>query len=544
MLQTVISIMFYLTFIIYAFLGVFCFALNKNATLNRVFLLVCFSFSIWAFAFAVSNSLNHVEDVIFWRRVASLGWGVAFSFIVHFILILTQKQNWLTNKIVYIAIYLPAGITVFVFGLYGKLANAQYNLVHTEAGWGNIAVNNIWDAFYNLYYLSFSIFILYLLIKWYQNSDDATDKKQALSMLLAFSLSVAIGTVSEMLVNNYLSEKTPSVAPIIILIPVTAFSYNIRKYGFMTPDKSKKIRDAREILSNATHSTFIRYIAIGYLSVSFFNILQTFFYPTVLWSDMLFSTIFVIMGLFIYSLTVAGLSIMAQDRIMTALITLTMPLTFFRFHENQMSNVLWTIPLIYLMMTIIFNYKKMFAMIAVVSTIIGILSCIIQPEQFIHVGTVDYFARLVIYSMVIILAAFINRIYVARLKENEHQVRFQKMISSITTSFIAITSENFDNKVTELLKRSGSYINADRAYICSFSKNIDTFSYAYRWLDEHVKPTIRETENYETTAFSWCKERLLNNQIVYLPNPGALPLEADEERAEILKHQIQSIIGV
>ncbi|WP_148568659.1 sensor domain-containing diguanylate cyclase, partial [Acetobacterium paludosum] len=42
----------------------------------------------------------------------------------------------------------------------------------------------------------------------------------------------------------------------------------------------------------------------------------------------------------------------------------------------------------------------------------------------------------------------------------------------------------------------------------------------------------------------WCKERLLNNQIVYLPNPGALPLEADEERAEILKHQIQSIIGV
>lgn len=544
MLQSVISIIFYLTFILYAFLGVFCLTLNKNAKLNRIFFCVCLSFVIWSYSFAISNSLNNIDNVLIWRRVASLGWGVAFSCILHFMLILTEKEVILRNKWVYIALYLPAALTVFIFGIDGNLATAQYNLVHTLVGWGNIPLNNIWDICYNIYYISYALLTLFLLLKWYQNANETAKRRQAFYLLMSFAIAIVIGTGSEMLANSYLDVKIPSIAPIIILIPVIAFAYDIKKFGLMAPAKSKKTRNVRDILSEYTHSTFIRYIAIIYLSVSVFSILQCLFYQSELWADMAFATIFVSMGLIIYSLNATNLTILGQDRIITIIIAITIPLTFFRFQDNQMIGVLWTIPLIYLMMTVIFSYKKMFGIIAFISMVVGAFSLVMMPERQVEINAVDYLARLIIYALAIILAAFINRIYIARLKENEQQIKFQKMLTSITTSFVAVNGQNFDRKVKDLLRQSGSFANADRVYICIFAKDGNSFSYPYQWVAENVEIQTENTERCETFSFPWSREQLLNNQIIYIPDPESLPPEADNEREELQNKRIQSIIGI
>lgn len=201
------------------------------------------SYAIWSFAFAFSNTLNDAAIVLIWRRVAALGWGSAFSLMVHFILILTERQEQLRFLRVYVAIYLPAAITIFVFALIPDLANAQYHLIQTPAGWGNIPINNGWDLFYNLYYLIFSPITLVCLIKWYRSSADRQKRQQALWLLLAFSIAVAMGTASEMVANNALAYKIPSVAPIIILIPILAFGYDIWRFKLMAPKITAKKRN-------------------------------------------------------------------------------------------------------------------------------------------------------------------------------------------------------------------------------------------------------------------------------------------------------------
>lgn len=467
MQQTQISILFYLIFILYSCLGFFCLFLNKKEQLNQVFFWLCMSYAVWAFGFAISNTLSDVQSVLIWRRIAALGWGVAFSVMLHFMLILTEHQQWLGNLKIRIAIYLPAVITIAVFALFPQLADAQYNLVQTPMGWGNIPVNNFWDIFYNLYYLNFSLLTLGLLFQWYRSTPDRRKQQQAFWLLLAFAIAIAMGTLTEMMANNLLAYPIPSVAPIIILIPVTAFAFDVKKYKLMVPEKSDKKVKFSEILSDETHRGLFRSMAMIFVVISVISFGNACFYPVQLWRLMVISTINLLLGLGIYSLPFSGLSIANQDRIITGIMVVAIPLTIFR-PGTYLTNVVWAVPLIFLSVTIVFKQKRMFILLATVTVISGLVIVLWKSDQWVNVGTREYLARLFICLVAILLAGYTNRIYIARLTENNRQISFQKMISQVTTQFVSVSANNFDEKVQYLLKTSGEIMNADRVFVGRF----------------------------------------------------------------------------
>lgn len=541
MLQYQISIVFYLTFILYTCLGYFCLFLNKKERLNQVFFWLCLSYAIWSFAFAISNALNTVESVLIWRRIAALGWGSAFSFMVHFTLILTERQDLLRSLRVRVAIYLPAVITIFVFALIPDLANAQYDLIQTPAGWGNIPINNGWDLFYNLYYLIFSLITLVCLIKWYRTSSDRQKRQQAFWLLLAFSLAVALGTGSEMIANNALTYKIPSLAPIIILIPVLAFGYDIWRFKLMAPETTANKVKLSEILSNNAHFALFRYMAMAFVVISILNLGHFFLHPTVLWRVMLVSTFNLILGLGIYCLPFSDLSTTNQDRILTGIMSVAIPLILFK-PMDSLSNTVWAVPLIFLMTTIIINRKKMFVHFAGVTLGSGFVIWLWKPDQWAHIGTADYLARFFICIVAILLAGYTNRIYIARLKENDRQIGFQKMISQVTTHFVSVSASNFDEKVRDLLKTSGQFTNSDRAYVGMFSDENEEFCYTYEWLAGTIFPPVQKTRKIPRSAFPWCVKQLVNNQLVYLESLDKLPSEAKCEKEKLSECQISALI--
>lgn len=541
MLQIQISMLFYLTFILYLCLGFFCLFLNKKEALNQVFFWLCMSYAVWSFAFAISNSLNEVQNVLIWRRIAALGWGIAFSLMLHFMLILTENKARLHSLKVRMAIYLPAVITISVFALFPELTNAQYNLVLTEAGWGNIPSNNFWDMFYNLYYLSFSLITLVVLFKWHRTSQDQQKQQQAFWLLLAFSVAIALGTVSEMMANNILSYKIPSIAPILILIPVMAFAYDIWKYKLMLPPESTKKVKYSEILSSDAHVTLFRYIAIIFIIISVINLYQFFFQPIELWRVMLISTVNLAFGLCLYSLPFSGLSTINQDWIMTVMIAVAIPLMLFRPLDN-LTNTVWCVPLIFMMTTIVLKRQKMFALFAMATLISGMIIWLWKSAHWVHIGSSDYLARIFICSVAILLAGYINRIYIERLKENDRQIGFQKMISQVTTHFVSVSASNFDEKVQNLLKTSGEFTNSDRAYVGMFSDETEEFCYTYEWLAGANFPSVEKNGKIQQSAFPWCVKQLLSNQLVYLESIDKLPVEAKCEQERLSKYQLSALI--
>lgn len=540
MLQTKISMLFYLTFIVYSCLGFFSLLLNKKQRLNQVFFWLCMSCAVWSFSFAISNALTDLQSVLIWRRIAAWGWGSAFSLMLHFVLVLSDNQALLRSRLLAGAIYLPAVITIAVFSLVPELAKAQYNLVLTRAGWGNIPINNGWDMFYNFYYLSFSMIALVVLFKWYRRSEDR-QKQQAFWLLLAFSTSLALGTVSEMLVNSLLPFKIPSIAPIIILIPVMAFTYDIRKYKLMMPAPTIKKMKLSEILSNDAHFALFRAIAVIFIIISILNLGQFFFHSTVLWRVMLVSTINLAVGLGIYSLPFTGLSTLFQDQIMTVLLAVTIPLILFKPLDN-LTNTVWFVPLVFIMTTIIFKRKKMLALLAAITLVSGLFIWLAKPDQWAHIGTPDYLARLIICVIAIMLVGYTNRIYIARLKENDRQIGFQKMISQVTTQFVSVSASNFNEKVRYLLKTCGEIMKSDRVYMGQYSEETGRFCCIDEWLAEDQFPRVQKANNNQEPGYSWFSKKLLNNELVYVTSRDQLPAEANPEKEKMESEGIQSLL--
>ena len=543
-LQISVSLGFYVAFVLYLLLGLYSISLNKKEALNRVFLFLCICFSIWAYTFAIGNSARTYEDAFIWRRISSLGWGVAYSIFVHFTLVLTEENRLLKMRLVYVIIYLPAAINVFIFGIYSKIANGQYNLVHTKAGWASIPLNNSGDLFFNFYYLIFSLIAFILLLRWHAKTKNYVNRKYATYLLVSFGVSLLLGILTDSLANRILSYKIPSLAPIMLLIPAITINYIIRKYGLMKP-KEKRISPGEGIiLSDDKRARLYKFISIILFSGSFLNIMLYLMYCVELVSGVIISTILVLLGAIIFIVPSTVLSIKYQENILTTLMAVAMLMAMFFHYNVSVSNIVWPVPMFIIITTIIFNHKKMFWVIAVESVLALIWSWGRVPKLTVMVGTVEYLSRIVFYIIGISLIGYINKIYNSRLRENDKQVEFQRMISSISTSLVTITSSNFNDKIAELLEKSGCYMLADRSYLGFFSEDQKMIDFTHKWLGEGIIPLLEDAKENQLAQLNWSNSQLIANEIVFIPKVEELPPEAIMEKEIMLSQDIKSLISI
>ena len=81
---------------------------------------------------------------------------------------------------------------------------------------------------------------------------------------------------------------------------------------------------------------------------------------------------------------------------------------------------------------------------------------------------VRYAIRLLILSSTAVLALYVHRNYVRRLKENANHSVKQKLILQVSHSFISVGENNLDGKLRETLECVGRFIRCDRAYVILF----------------------------------------------------------------------------
>lgn len=186
--RLLIALVYYFAYIIYVYCAIYIMTLNAKAALNRLFLIICIAMCVWALSFSIAGYTDDLRTVYVWRMFAALGWGTIYSFILHFIILLTgRKKKWLNRKWVYVALYLPALINILVFSLVRSVAVQQYNFIMTPLGWTSVHQGgNILGWFFNLYYFIFSVAILYLIWKWRSEATNATQKNKAPSCFSLF----------------------------------------------------------------------------------------------------------------------------------------------------------------------------------------------------------------------------------------------------------------------------------------------------------------------------------------------------------------------
>lgn len=169
-----------ISFILCIILGVFVYLREVRYTfknkLAKYFVLVCLSLAFcWALIEFGYRTAPSFETAFLWSKI-NVAWYIVISFILHFILILTDNTKLLKNKLTYFLIYGPAIIFVVV--------DIETTLLLTDpikAGWGwmfGIPENPITYGISSTWAMCTVIFSLIICIEYIFNSKQNHKKKQ------------------------------------------------------------------------------------------------------------------------------------------------------------------------------------------------------------------------------------------------------------------------------------------------------------------------------------------------------------------------------
>jgi hypothetical protein len=190
-LSEVFTVVFIVTAALSLVFGAYIFRIKRSAQENWMFFIVAIALSVWSIGLGMALSAPTGAMSVIWRRVAAMGWGVFFSFLLHFVLILTGHKRTQNRWWIHLLIYLPAILNILVFAIPTQLNPMPFIMVETAFGWTNVAENNAWDIYYMICYLGMMATSLAIVWRWGHKSPDEKIKKQSRNILGTFITALA-----------------------------------------------------------------------------------------------------------------------------------------------------------------------------------------------------------------------------------------------------------------------------------------------------------------------------------------------------------------
>ena len=543
-LPILLSLVFFTSFAIYLFMGIYIYFLNRHSAKNILFVLVCLALCVWTFSFSIANSAFDYETALLWKRVSAFGWAMMFALLVHFVLLLTENEGILRKKWVYLLLYLPALVNIGIFSLFSNLVPGIYNMANTSLGWNYVLSNSFGNWHLVIYCIGFSIGCIGLIVNWGKRTTDQKNKKVAYGLTISIVITVLIGTITDVVSSLLLSTPMPQLAPIIIIIPIAAMAYSIKHYDLMKPVLKSQSSVEGVILNEVSKLKLYNSLSILYILVALFSFVYAYFIRgnslglVALYSSGFFFCVVTIQ--FFYRLKI---DIDQKDIILFLLFSLSIPYIILSFIEYA-SITVWAVPIIFLLTTIPFNNRRLIMMLIVAIVLTLSWIWIAAPVLAVQVSAGDHLGRFFIITIIILMCLNINQMFISRLKENEDKTMLQKLISEISADFVTVNQSNLDNKISNMLQLSGTYYQLDRACLLLFSKDQKTINHINVWCNDGINPYPRNLGAINIDTFPWWMNQILNRTEVHIPNIDILPLEASEEKKLMIQTQVQSLLSI
>ncbi|MFO7917931.1 MAG: GAF domain-containing protein [Anaerolineae bacterium] len=131
-----------------------------------------------------------------------------------------------------------------------------------------------------------------------------------------------------------------------------------------------------------------------------------------------------------------------------------------------------------------------------------------------------------------------------RTAQLSHRVAFEDLVTTISTRFIDLSSEEIDTGINRALGDVGQFMNVDRSYVFLFSPDGETIDNTHEWCAEGIPCQMEHMQNVPVNDLSWSNDILLRGEILHIPRVAELPPEAEAERQEFSSQGIQSLLAV
>lgn len=197
---------------------------NSKSCRHRVLFCSFLSLSWWAFTFTVANNVPDFETALLWRRLASAGWGIYYSLLLHYVLLLTKRyillqKYWLYLLLYLLLLYLPAVLNVFLYGICSETASVSYVLLNTPFGWVNVSGITALDIPHLASHHIFVLASVSFLLHWGVTAQESAKRKPALLIDYSVFFALIIGTATDTLINTIFQADFPQFGPVVIIFP-------------------------------------------------------------------------------------------------------------------------------------------------------------------------------------------------------------------------------------------------------------------------------------------------------------------------------------
>jgi len=524
---------FYICGCFYVVFGLHTIAANVKSNVNRLFVTLTSSMAIWSFAYSISTSAPTAEASAFWQCFSVFGWGVFYSILLHFVLILTRFESRLPKRTMFALIYTPALINVILFAPFGFLAENQYRMVQTDLGWVNIHPLDVWGIWYIVYYAVFSVASITLLIYWWIHIESHTLLKRRvtfflLSVLFSFFLGIATETLPDIFGKNF----SPRFIIIFMMIPVATLFLTSKKMDLILERKTvaslfsatKQPQDMDRSRLFQTATAIYTLGSVISFSIGYYGMGKP------LNGELLLAGFLLLTGLMARLIPSLTKSRSIQNTLF--LVINMVGMVFFMISNADTGAVTaWATYIIFLLFTVILDSKIHAGIFVVFVIVLQIIYSMIYPEISVTVDKSEYVTRIFIVVLSAIAVRRLTTEYALKIEAYKKYAREQEVLEQISSSFISVDKENIREKIDELFEMSAEILTFDCACLVGFSMDYeDAMILNMYWKDGAIESfPYRPGMKVKTAALTVATSLIARKQPIVCEDITSLFTDGSEE---------------
>lgn len=533
------SSLFFIASVACIFFGIYSLHIDRYKKINKIFFALCIALFIWSFAFSIAISAQNVGSALAWRRIAACGWGSFFCIFFHFSIVLTGKERVLKNRWILMLLYLPAAVIIFIFAVPNGILAAPFNMIHTFNGWINVASYNVWDWLFNVYYISYTIGSLFMVWRWIGRSPAIKDKSLMYAAVILFAVTLILGTLTDIFFNAFFLIMLPQIGPLIMIVPLTAFFLFIRHSGLLPAP----LDDEELILGDEDRMGIYNLMSVACVAAGLLNYVAQYLVNNFrdLTSVILCSFFFIAVGGMIQIVHRSGASEVFKQNFNIATGALLIPIVTLRFPENAGVTV-WATAFIMIIISMVFSKRDMLIAVAISSITTQVIVWRLSPNSLQVVGADNYIVRIGTLLVGIWIAYYINKAYVAKLAENQDQIRLRSLIADISTDFVSANQQNINRKIRLAMEKVGLYFNINRIHIFLIDQDENVLNCKYEWCGENIGGAIKKLQKIPAETLPWLMKNIRTERMIAIPNAENLPEEAVVERELLQMQNAQALL--
>ncbi|MCP4679773.1 MAG: PAS domain S-box protein [Deltaproteobacteria bacterium] len=215
-----------LSFVICVFLTAFVYNRNAKATLNRLFVFLSLTLSVYAFLEFGYRQSHSYEEAYFWCRIDRAFWPVLMVAVIYFLIGFLDKTRLLKNILIQSLICLPA-IAFIILDMRFNLITG--NPVKQYWGWSYSApLPNLSYFISNIWICSIPVVGFVFVARMYFRATDSRKRNQC--KLVGFALIIPILAIFGEILLRFVSIPIPPLSISSFVIFNLCIAYAIWKY--------------------------------------------------------------------------------------------------------------------------------------------------------------------------------------------------------------------------------------------------------------------------------------------------------------------------